>query len=106
MSEGFARTLLKNGNLNGILVSKGEFWIEVKDDNGYLNDTLHHGSGLGPTRGGGFDSASLNRFKEFVVGNRVSMKWSWDGHLRVHEIEVIRPSKGEGYVRRIFAGDW
>lgn len=96
MSEGFARTLLKNGNLNGILVSKGEFWIEVKDDNGYSERYLAPWRGLGPTRGGGFDSASLNRFKELVVGNRVSMKWSWDGHLRVHEIEVIRPSREKG----------
>ena len=41
-------------------------------------------AGLGPTRGGGFDSA-FNRFKELVVGNRVSMKWSWDdiyGYMR------------------------
>ena len=59
MSEGFARTLLKNGNLNGILVSKGEFWIEVKDDNGYSERYLAPWRGLGPTRGGGLFSLSI-----------------------------------------------
>ena len=46
MSEASARTLLKNGNLNGILVSKGEFWIESKMIMDTLNDTLHHGADL------------------------------------------------------------
>ena len=47
-SEGFSRPLLKKGELNGILVSKGEFWIEVKDDNGYAERYLAPWQGLGP----------------------------------------------------------
>ena len=95
-SEGISRPLLKSGTLNGILVSKGEFWIEVKDDNGYAERYLAPWNGPGPSRGGGFDPTSLRRFKELVVGNRVSMKWSWDGHLRALEIEIIKPSKESG----------
>lgn len=96
LSEGFSRPLLKKGELDGILVSKGEFWIEVKDDNGYAERYLAPWQGLGPTRGGGFDPAYLVLFKELIVGNRVTMKWSWDGHLRVQEIEIVRPGKEKG----------
>lgn len=96
LNAGFSRNLLKSGNLQGILVSKGEFWIEVKDDNGYAERYLAPWHGLGPSRGGGFDRASLSRFKELVVGNRVSMTWTWDGHLRAHEIGVILPGRESG----------
>ncbi len=95
-TEGFSRPLLKRGQLAGILVAKGEFWIEIKDDNGYTERYLAPWRGLGPTRGGGFDPAYLTLFKELIVGNRVTMQWSWDGHLRVEEIEIVRPGKGKG----------
>ena len=90
------RPLLKGGTLNGILVSKGEFWIEVKDDIGYAGDAWLPGMVLGRQGGGGFDPTSLRRFGELMIGNRVSMKWSWDGHLRALEIEIIKPSKERG----------
>lgn len=96
LCEGFALPLIENGSVKGILVSKGEYWIEVKDDKGYVERYLAPWRGSGPTRGGGFDSSLLSRFKKLVVGNRVLIKWSWDGHLRVHEIELIRPSKSAG----------
>jgi hypothetical protein len=94
--KAFSRPLLKKGQLDGILVSKGEFWIEVKDDNGYAERYLAPWRGLGPSRGGGFDPAYLALFKDLIVGNRVTMKWTWDGHLRVQEIETIRPGKDKG----------
>ncbi len=95
-SEGFSRPLLKKGQLDGILVSKGEFWIEVKDDNGYSERYLAPWRGLGPSRGGGFELGYLELFKELIVGNRITMTWSWDGHLRVQDIEIVRPGKEKG----------
>jgi hypothetical protein len=90
------RPLLQKGHLQGILVSKGEFWIEVKDDKGYAHRYLAPWQGLGPSRGGGFNRAMLSRFEEVIVGNRVSLSWHWDGHLRANEIEILRPSKTSG----------
>ena len=90
------RPLLQKGNLQGILVAKGESWIEVKDDKGYAHRYLAPWRGMGPSRGGGFDPLLLKRFDDLVVGNRIFMKWSWDGHLRANQIEIIRPSKSNG----------
>lgn len=92
--------LLQQGHLQGILVSKGEFWIEVKDDKGYAHRYLAPWQGLGPSRGGGFNREMLTRFAEVIVGNRVSLHWHWDGHLRASKIEIIRPEETDG----MFAG--
>jgi hypothetical protein len=97
--------VLKNGLLNGILTAKGEAWIEVKDDKAYTHRYLASWTGKGPSRGGSFDVGMLEVIDQLVVGNRVSLKWFWDDHLRIEEIEVIMPEwEGElfeGYVLEI-----
>lgn len=97
--------VLKNGLLNGILTAKGEAWIEVKDDKGYTHRYLASWTGKGPSRGGSFDVGMLEVIDQLVVGNRVSLKWFWDDHLRIEEIEVIMPEWEaelfEGYVLEI-----
>lgn len=92
--EGFL--LKKDGQLNGILSSKGEAWVEVIEDNGLLNRYLAPWHGGSPSRGGGFYSKTLDTFKDLVVGNRVKLDWFWDGHLRVKTVSQIKPFKKSG----------
>ena len=73
--------------LRGILTSKGEAWVEVKDDNGYLHRYLAPWNGDAPSKGGGFDAETLELIEELVVGNRVNLAWFWDGHLRLAAVE-------------------
>ncbi len=72
---------VEQGTLRGILTSKGEAWVEVKDDNGYLHRYLAPWNGDAPSKGGGFDAETLELIEELVVGNRVNLAWFWDGHL-------------------------
>ena len=97
--------VLKSGLLQGILTSKGEAWVEVKDDNGYNHRYLAPWKGKGPSRGGSFSAQIIQLIDSLVVGNRVILKWYWDNHLRVENVELIMPAWEdelfEGYVLKI-----
>ncbi len=86
----------QSGKLLGILTSKGEAWVQVKEDGGLVSRYLAPWQGGSPSRGGGFNLKSIERFKELVVGNRVWIEWYWDGHLRVNKIKELKPSKKSG----------
>ena len=96
---------VEQGTLRGILTSKGEAWVEVKDDNGYLHRYLAPWNGDAPSKGGGFDAETLELIEELVVGNRVNLAWFWDGHLRLaaveHEIPKDMGGVFEGYVLEV-----
>jgi hypothetical protein len=98
-------SFLREGLVRGILNAKGEAWVEVKNDNGYLYRYLAPWHGDGPSKGGGFDPATLSCIKQLVVGNRVNVTWFWDGHLRLISVEHEMPEeKGgifEGYVLEV-----
>tara|TARA_X000000950_G_C13870132_1_gene642524 strand:+ start:1100 stop:2038 length:939 start_codon:yes stop_codon:yes gene_type:complete len=98
-------SFLREGLVRGILNAKGEAWVEVKNDNGYLHRYLAPWHGDGPSKGGGFDPATLARIKQLVVGNRVNVTWFLDGHLRLISVEHEMPEEQggifEGYVLEV-----
>jgi hypothetical protein len=86
----------KSGELFGILTSKGQAWIEVKEDEGFTHRYLSPWHGGSPTNGGGFDQEILGQIEDLVVGNRAWLSWYWDGHLRVKKLRVIKPMQKNG----------
>ena len=92
----YGQWIKKSGELNGILVSKGKAWVEVKEDELSVSRYLAPWIGESPSRGGGFDSKLLGTIDKLIVGNRVVMSWFWDGHLRVEKIKHLKPSKKSG----------
>ena len=96
---------VEQGTLRGILTSKGEAWVEVKDDNGYLHRYLAPWNGDAPSKGGGFDAETLELIEELVVGNRVNLAWFWDGHLRLAAVEHEIP-KDMGEFSKVTFWKW
>ena len=92
--------LAERGTMEGILSSKGKTWIEVLDDGDSLHRFIPQWAGAGPANGGGFDLETLEVINRLVVGNRVSILWSYDQHLRVLDVQTLTPKTGEG----IFTG--
>ena len=84
------------GTLRGILTAKGQAWIEVKNDAGYSHRYLAGWLGGSPSRGGGFSPKVLGEMRDVAIGNRVELKWYWDGHLRVERLEPLLPTKKKG----------
>ena len=86
----------QQGELLGILDSKGEAWIEVIEDSGFRNRYLAPWHGGSPSKDGGFDPYILGVIKDTVVGNRIRLKWRHDGHLRIEELDVVIPRESGG----------
>ena len=95
----------EKGRIHGILTSKAEAWVEVKDDKGYAHRYLAPWYGNSPSSGGFFKKEILDQIKEVVVGNRVILDWMMDKHLRVLDIQVTKPTWKnalfEGYLLEI-----
>ena len=87
---------IESGQLEGILTQKSTNWIDVRDDQGYVNRYLPHWVGESPSRGGGFDPVMLQTIEDLVVGNRVFLKWNWDRHLRIVAVNIIVPPEMKG----------
>ena len=92
----FAIPKKQQGELLGILDSKGEAWIEVIEDSGFRNRYLAPWHGGSPSKDGGFDPYILGVIKDTVVGNRIRLKWRHDGHLRIEELDVVFPRESKG----------
>jgi hypothetical protein len=96
LSVGLAVPYKKEGVAKGILTAKGEAWIDLKEDNGFQHRYLAPWVGGAPSKGGRFDPEMLGLISSTVVGNRVEVKWKFDGHLRVLGMAVIVPLEKEG----------
>ena len=86
----------KEGVAMGILAAKGDAWVDLKEDDGFQHRYLAPWVGGAPSKGGRFDGEMLDLIANTVVGNRVEVKWKFDGHLRLLELAVIIPLKKEG----------
>ena len=91
----------QSGESLGILESKGEAWVEIREDEGFRNRYLAPWVGGSPSKGGHFDERVLGIIKDAVVGNRVRIKWNHDGHLRIQELAVVVPREKYG----VFTGN-
>jgi len=99
-----SQPILKSGVVHGILSAKGEAWVDVKNDKGYSNRYLAKWQGGGPSSGGGFDPNDLHVISQLVVGNRVTLSWFWETHLRIDRIKTIPPTQSRGIFKGYVLG--
>lgn len=76
----------KEGTLTGLLTGRGEVWIEVSSEAGVLQRFWPRWLDGAPNQGGGFDRDMLNAFAALRVGERVTVKWTYDERLRAVEV--------------------
>ena len=84
------------GTMEGILSSKGDTWIEVLDDGNYLHRFIPEWIGQGPANGGSFKPETILLINDLVVGNRISVRWSMDQHLRLVDAQILPPKTQGG----------
>ncbi|MBA4388189.1 MAG: hypothetical protein C0404_09425 [Verrucomicrobia bacterium] len=87
------------GTVSGILVAKGETWIEVKADGAAeaVKYIPFWRGGL-PKDGGGFDKEMLETIKTLAAGNRVTLTWKMEEHRRIVSIKQLAPAGKSGTV--------
>lgn len=74
------------GTLVGILKAKGETWIEVQPTDGVPGRFWPRWIG---NAGGGFDRDILRAFAALKVGDKVSVRWTYDERLRALSVAVV-----------------
>jgi hypothetical protein len=89
----------KKGTATGLLVGKGDKWIEVKADGEekprrYVPQWVS----LGPNKGGGLDPKTIARINDLKVGSRIRVEWEFDERARVMKVEVLKAPEKTGTV--------
>jgi hypothetical protein len=85
------------GELTGLLVARGDSWIEVKaDGSDKIKRYIPHWRGGMPDAGGGPDRDMLDNIAVLVTGNRVKLSWSFEEHLRIENVKMIEVKDKKG----------
>lgn len=85
------------GELAGLLVARGDNWIEVKADGGdKIKRYIPHWRGGMPEAGGGPDRDMLDNIAVLVIGNRVKLSWSYEEHLRIENVKMLEVKERKG----------
>ncbi|MFW6161835.1 MAG: PKD domain-containing protein [Planctomycetota bacterium] len=82
------RTIAR-GVVTGTMTRKGKAWVEVRSASGKTTRFIPHWRGGMPRDGGGPEKATVRAIAALKVGQRVSIRWSVDHHVR---IETIQPA--------------
>lgn len=87
----------KKGTLVGLLVNKGENFIEVKGDGEEkARKFVPEWKGGAPAQGGGLDKATLKTFRALKVGSRVEVNWLFEERLRALGVKVLKLPDNKG----------
>lgn len=85
------KSVLRKGEVTGMVVAKGDNWIEVKaDGEEKARKYVPHWRGGNPAQGGGLDKKMIAELKEIPVKSRVRMDWTFEERPRVEKIEVLK----------------
>lgn len=82
--------VVARGKVIGTVAGKGAGWIEVKSQSGKTARYRPRWIGGNPSEGGGFDKQTLAAMARLREGDRVSVTWYADDHIRIQEIEPAR----------------
>ncbi|MCE9533533.1 MAG: hypothetical protein K8T89_20775 [Planctomycetes bacterium] len=81
----------RKGTVSGLVVAKGDNWIEIKADGEEKGRRyVPHWRGGNPANGGGLDKKMLAEIKETPLQSRVRIEWMFEERLRVEKIEILK----------------
>ena len=77
---------IARGVVTGTVTGKGKAWLDVRSASGKTARYIPHWSGGMPQDGGGPDKATMRAIAQVKVGQRVSIRWTVDHHVRIESI--------------------
>jgi len=84
----------KKGKTVGILVAKGDNFIEVQaDGEERARKYVPQWKGGLPAKGGGLDKNMLKIFRSLKVGSRIQVSWVFEERLRALAVEALVPTE-------------
>lgn len=81
----------RKGTVSGLVVDKGDNWIEIKADGEEKGRRyVPHWKGGQPAQGGGPDKEMVAKIKETPLKARVRIEWVFEERPRVEKIEILQ----------------
>ena len=81
------RITIARGTLVGTVARKGRAWVEVRSETGKTERYIPEWRGGMPRDGGGPDAGIVAKIGQLNVGDRVSVKWYVNDHVRIDDIQ-------------------
>jgi hypothetical protein len=78
-----------SGQAKGIVVAKGENWIEIRTENETRRFTPRWIGGM-PNAGGGLDKQMLYLISQAPIGAKVKYEWTYDERLRIVALAPVQ----------------
>ena len=82
--------VISRGTVVGVVTNKAEAWVEVRSDTGHTHRYIPRWMGGAPRDGGGPEHRIVSAIAQLSIGNRVTVKWYVDNHVRIVAIEPAR----------------
>lgn len=82
-------TVRGRGTTVGVVVAKGPAWVDVKSDTGKVTHFMPEWKGGNPAQGGGPDPAVVAQIAPLRVGDRVTVAWHVNDHVRIESIAKV-----------------
>jgi len=77
------------GTVTGVVTRKGPRWVELRGPSGRTARYIPRWIGGMPRDGGGPEKAIVAKIRRLRVGQRVSVRWQIDHHLRANDIRPL-----------------
>ncbi len=81
------RVVIARGTLVGTVIQKGRAWVEVRSEAGNAERYIPEWRGGMPRDGGGPDAGIVAKIGRLNVGDRVSVRWYVNDHVRIDDIQ-------------------
>lgn len=86
----------RKGTVTGLVIAKGDNWIEVKADGEQkARKYVPHWRGGAPAQGGGPDKDMVAKIKATTLKSRVRIEWEFEERPRVVKIDVLKKGQPE-----------
>jgi len=82
-------SIIAQGTVAGVVTAKGRAWVEIRSASGKAARYIPRWLGGMPRDGGGPEKAMLAKIAALKAGQRVSVRWQVDRHLRVLELTPL-----------------
>jgi O-glycosyl hydrolase len=84
------RVISARGTVVGTVTAKGAAWIEVQSQTGKTARYIPQWVGGMPAAGGGPEAQIVQAIARLNVGDRVTVKWYVNDHLRIEDLQPLR----------------
>ena len=90
------RRIVARGTVVGTVVDEGKAFVDIRSDSGKTARYIPRWSGGMPREGGGPEQRIVDEISRLRPGDRVTVKWYVNDHIRIEEIQPVTDTINNG----------